>query len=285
MKRQLVVLSLLATISAQSDKALAAAVSDPSPSIVAPGVISQDDRYEFGSVLSEDGAEFFIGVDHGGWASIELYVRSGEHWRHSRRVIGNPDFSANDPFLSPDGTRLYFITKENGSFEIGYIERLRGEGWSLPVIESAPINSAWNEYYISFLRNGDMVFASDRNAKEVGDFDIYLARRRGDAFEEPRPFPEGINTDGYEADAFIDPGGEYLIFSSNRDGGRGRGDLYVTFTAEDSNWTQPQPLNAVNTEGHELCPFVSADGSTLYFTREGDIYSVDISAVTSLRPR
>lgn len=285
MKAQLVVMLLSATISVQSVNARAAPVADPSPLLVAPGVISQNERHEFGSVLSEDGTEFFIGVDHGGWSSIELYVRAGEHWIHRGRVIGDQDFSANDPFLSPDGKRLYFITKSNGSFDIGYMERLGRGGWSQPFIESSPINSEESEYYISFLRNGDMVFASDRRSKKVGDFDIYLARKRGEAFEEPRPFPEGINTDGYEADAFIDPDGEYLIFSSNREGGRGRGDLYVSFAAEDSNWTQPQPLNAVNTEGHELCPFVSADGATLYFTREGDIYSIDISAVQSLRPR
>lgn len=284
MTLQIAGLLLLASISAQPVKAAGDAARDASPSIVAPGVISMSDRHEFGSVLSEDGEELFIGVDHGGWSSIEVYVRSGDGWRHGGRIIGDETFSANDPFLSPDGGRLYFITRRDGQYDIGFIERREKEGWSDPVLEKPPINSPRNEYYISFTRNGDMVFASDRLAGNTGDFDIYRSQRRDDGYAEPQPFPDGVNTDGYEADAFIDPDGDYLVFSSNREGGRGRGDLYVSFAIDDEHWTQPQPLNAVNTEGHELCPFVSADGSTLYYTSKGDIYRIDATVIHALRP-
>lgn len=252
-----------------------------SAELVTPGVVSREDRHEFGSVVSEDGSRLYIGVDHGGWASIESYILRDGEWREDMRVVGDPDFSANDPFLSPGGGRLYFISPRRGQYDIGYITRNGPDGWSAPVFEGDPVNSPYNEYYISFTREGDMVFASDRNAKKEGDFDIYRARSRNGGFLDAEAFPEGVNSDGYEADAFIDPDGRYLIFSSNREGGRGRGDLYASFAA-DAGWTAPYPLgDAINSEEHELCPFVSSDGATLYFTRGGDIYRIDASVIHS----
>ncbi len=40
---------------------------------------------------------------------------------------------------------------------------------------------------------------------------------------------------------------------------------------------------AINTDGHELCPFVSRDGKYLFFTRDGDIYWVSAAIIDRLR--
>ena len=93
-----------------------------------------------------------------------------------------------------------------------------------------------------------------------------------------------INGVGDEADPFIAPNNDYLLFASNRPGGRGGGDIYVSFHLGDDDWSTPRAIEAVNTSGHELCPYVSADGTTLYYTSHPDIYRIDASIIEALRP-
>lgn len=259
--------------------------NSPTPELVAPGIVSQDDRHEFGSALNQECNELFVGIDHGGWSSIELYVHSSNGWQFSHRVVGSEEASANDPYVSADGKRLYFILRSDNQHDIAFVERQGPTSWSAPRIELPPVNTRSNEFYISFERNGDLIFASDRDATRRGDYNIYRAKRIGGGYDNVQPFPEGINTNGYEADPFIDPGGDFLLFASNRKGGLGRGDIYISFHLGDQDWTDPQPLVGINTTGHELCPFITADGSTLYFTSDQDIYRVDASIIEAFRPK
>lgn len=268
-----------------SEAASDCVANSPVPELVLPGIVSQDDRHEFGVTLSQDCKELFVGIEHGEWVSIERYVHSDDGWQFVERVLGSEEASTNDPYLSADGQRLYFILRQNDQHDIAYIERQGANGWSTPRILEAPVNTSSNEFYTSFDRNGDLIFSSNRDATRRGDYNIYRARRESNGYAEVQPFPEGINTKGYEADPFIDPDGDFLLFASNRRGGKGRGDIYVSFHTGNQEWTPPQPLEVINTAGHELCPYITADGSTLYYTSNQDIYRIDASIIDALRPK
>ena len=60
--------------------------------------------------------------------------------------------------------------------------------------------------------------------------------------------------------------GKSLYYHSNRPGGYGGLDIWVT-TQEGGVWTEPENLSAVNTTADEGWPFLSSDGKTLWFTR------------------
>jgi len=253
--------------------------------IFLPNTVSKPDRYEYGSVFNADNTEFYFGVQNDGWSDIRMMRRTRDGWSEPKIIIGSPRFSANDPFLSNDGSRLYFISPREQHYDIGYVVRTAEGGWSSPVFSPSPINSKDNEYYISFSQDGSMVFASDRNATKRGDFDIYLARREGGEYLPEIAFPKSINTNGYEADAYIAPDESYLIFSSNRKEGRGRGDLYISFALDDGGWSKAISMgDTINSEGHELCPFVSLDGRYFFFTSREDIYWMDASIIETFRP-
>lgn len=259
--------------------------STAEPQLFMPGIVSLPDRYEFGSIFNADGSEFYFAIQHDGWTEIHMIHQIRGGWSAPIKIIGSSSFSANDPFLSNDGQRLYFITPRNGQYDIGYIERGDDGQWSEAKFPSGPINSTANEYYISFTQAGDMVFASDRNAKAGDDFDLYIARRTPGGYAPAEAFPSSINSLGYEADAFIAPDESYVIFSSNREGGLGRGDLYISFAQTDGGWSQAVSMgDIINSEGHELCPFVSHDGKYLYYTSKRDIYRIDASIIDNLRP-
>ena len=58
-----------------------------------------------------------------------------------------------------------------------------------------------------------------------------------------------------------------LIFSSNREGGKGGSDLYSVTRNEFGDWSNLKALK-VNTEGNEKSPFLHSDSETLYFSSD-----------------
>lgn len=98
------------------------------------------------------------------------------------------------------------------------------------------------------------------------------------------PLEDNINTDAYEADVFIAPDSSFLIFCSIRESGFGMGDLYISFKDEYGKWTNPINMGSeINTEFHELCPFVTKDGKYLFYTSHQDIYWVDADIIEKIR--
>jgi len=112
---------------------------------------------------------------------------------------------------------------------------------------------------------------------------LYLAEVNFDgSFRNMKPFPH--NEVGY-ATGFgtLNPQGNILYFASNRPGGFGGFDMYVSYF-KDGGWTYPENLGPkVNTQGNEITPFF--DGNTLYFASDYiigiggfDIFSTEVVA-------
>lgn len=262
------------------------------PEIFAPSLISNPDEYEFGSVFTEDGLSFFYGVDIGGRSEIRFTSLMGGVWSEPVALLSHPSYGFNDPMLSPDEQKLFFISnkpkgnqKETSDIDIWYVER-EGKGWSEPINAGNYINTSKNEYYISFTDRGDMYFSSNgldmKNGS--GSFDIYKSELLNGKYQTPSKLPPTINSNQYEADVFIAPDESYIIFCGRRSDGLGRGDLYISFRDDNGNWSQSQNMgNPINNEFHQLCPFVSKDGKYLFFTSNKDIYWVDASIIDRYR--
>ena len=259
------------------------------PQIFAPNFISTEE-YEFGSVFNAKGTEFYYGVDVGKRSEIRYTKRVNNKWTTPEIIISHDVYGYNDPFLSPDENRLYFISnqpldgkgKPKNDHDIWYIERTNN-GWSAPINADKNINSDYNEYYISFTKDGTMYFSSNVNAldnRKRNDLDIYYSKFVDGEFQKAVRLSDSINTEYYEADVFIDPNEQYIIFCSTRPGGFGRGDLYISFKNTDGSWTSAVNMGEqINTKHHELCPFVSADGKYLFFTSDEDVYWVRLEDV------
>ena len=260
------------------------------PELFAPGVISQKNEYEFGSVFSADGQEFYYAVNVNGRAEIRYTTLKKGQWIPPQKLIYHHQYSYNDPFLSPDERRLYFISDQplggtgpKKDIDIWYSERA-GKAWSAPMHAGPTINSDSNEYYVSFTQTGALYFSSNVQAERKGDFDIYASSWVDGAFQPPRRMSEAINTRAYEADVFVAYDESYLIFCSERSGGHGRGDLYISFRQEDGSWTEAKNMGkAINTANYEFCPFVTKDGKYFFYSGNRDIYWVDAAVIEMLR--
>jgi outer membrane protein OmpA-like peptidoglycan-associated protein len=82
-------------------------------------------------------------------------------------------------------------------------------------------------------------------------------------------YPEPINSPSNETGASLTSDGKKLYLCSNRPGGVGGYDIYKSELQADGNWSEPQNLGkTLNTGLNEISPYISEDGSILYFCSE-----------------
>lgn len=262
------------------------------PEKLAPDFISKDGQYEFGSIFNKKGDEFYFGVDEKGIPRI-MYSRLEKGvWTTPKNLIADDKIGYNDPMLSPDENRLYFISnhprQEGGKvadIDIWYVEK-EEDGWSAPINAGPEINSSSNEYFISFTAKGDMYFSSNKAAEadHRNNYDIYRSPIKNGKFQAAQLLGEGVNSVHYEADVYVAPDESYLIFCAMRPTGYGQGDLYISFKQKDGTWSKAKNMGEkINDEGHQLCPFVTADGKYFLFTSNRDIYWINSAIIESYR--
>ncbi|AUP81707.1 hypothetical protein C1H87_20025 [Flavivirga eckloniae] len=265
------------------------------PKLFAPNFISTEEQ-EFGSYFNSNGTEFYFGVDTDGKSEIRYSKLIGDKWSKPKTILSHDRYGFNDPFLSNDENRLYFISKraldglgEPKDVDIWYVQKDKN-GWSEPINTGTNINTNGDEYYISFTHDGTMYFSSDGHATEKGketNHDIYYSKFIDGEFQKPVALDNSINTEAYEADVFISPDESYIIFCSTReDDSYGRGDLYISFKDSNGSWTKAVNMGKeINTQYYEYCPVVTKDGKYLFYTRNQDIYWVSTEIINEIKER
>ncbi len=262
------------------------------PQIFAPGLVSLKERFEFGSVFSKDGTQLYFAFNVGERAEIWSMKLDSKNTSTSERIVFHHNYSYNDPYLSPDETKLFFIsdmplegTGEKKDYDIWYIKKT-GITWSKPINAGKAINTASNEYYVSFTKTGTMYFSSNVKANEgsKGNYDIYFSPNQKEVFGKATRLGDSVNTKDYEADVFVAYDESYVIFCGDLPAGNGKGDLYISFKKSDGSWTKAKNMGrSINTTGHEFCPFVTKDGKYFFYTSNKDIYWVDAEILKGFR--
>lgn len=159
-----------------------------------------------------------------------------------------------------------------------------------PVNLGPPINTGAGEVPCSISPDGLELYFMDAYALRPGNLgghDIWVARRPSvsEAWEEPLNLGAPINTEYDDAMPYLSSDGLTLYFSSDRPGGNGESDLYVsTRMTKDDPWEAPMNLGApVSGPAWDSYPFISADGLTLYFTSEREGGSGDADTWVATR--
>ena len=124
---------------------------------------------------------------------------------------------------------------------------------------------------ITVSQDGDwLFFAADIAGAGIGGFDIYKSVYTPTGWSIEENLGDSINTDFWESSPAISPDKRVLYFSSNRPGGYGGADLYVSYLKPNGRWTEAANMGPIiNTAGDELAPFIHADNQTLYSTSDG----------------
>jgi len=199
----------------------------------------------------------------------------------------NNSFVQAYPVLTADRkTLIYTARKGQKSTDDENILKATWDGtkWSEPMSISTTINTKYNEGASSMSADGKtIVFASCNRADGVGSCDIYISYKEGEQWSVPENMGRTVNSAGWDSEPSLSADGKVLYFSSERSGGFGREDIYVSRKQDDERWSVAKNMGTqINTEGREVSPFIHASGSTLYFSTnnkpgmgEFDIFRTD----------
>ncbi len=106
------------------------------------------------------------------------------------------------------------------------------------------------------------------NNKSYYNCDIYYSKFIDGYWTDIVPLDKNINTDNYwDSQPSISSDGKTLYFASDRPGGYGGLDLYMSHKNDKGEWSPAVNMGPViNTAGHEKSPFIHTDNQTLYFS-------------------
>ncbi len=240
----------------------------------APGIISKE-GWEIEGVFAPGMKEFYfttspeepfrptvIGFrqENNVWKKYIEFKRSGE--------IG----------FSPDGTRMLMAK--------GYKDRM-GDGWS----ERKSMGPMFDRGEFGIMR----LSASTKDTYVFDDYKnkvIRISKIIDGKRQAPIPMGPMINSGTSTAHPFIAPDESYIIWDSEREGGYGDSDLYISFRQQDGSWSPAINMgDNVNSDKWDAFASVTPDGKYIVFNRgrdeenkNVDIYWVDAKIIDNLRP-
>jgi Tol biopolymer transport system component len=233
--------------------------------VFAPGIVSTPFE-EAAATFTPDGntVYFYQGTLY---TTICFSKMINGKWTKPEVVPFSGQWSDWDPFLSPDGKKLFFVSNrplEEGASQnkpkknshLWYADHLPEDKWSKPNPVNAPFNfDDVSNYAPSLSNSGTLCFFSpsrDKNKRSS-----YYAKWLGDHYDVPKEL--SLNGDNEVSDPFIAPDESYIIFVSGND-------IYISFRQGD-NWAQGQKLEPQVNNGDPIWdPTVSPDGKMLYYT-------------------
>ncbi len=169
-----------------------------------------------------------------------------------------------------DGNIGEFAIDENGNetfkHEDIYISDRNGDKWGKPRNMGTPVNSEEHDANIALSPDGSKLFIY----KSSGNGDIYISELKGKEWSKPKQLGKTINTKYAELHVSMTADEQTLYFSSNRPGGSGDFDIYMSKKKSNGAWGEAINLGPeINTQYKEDAPFIHADGKSLYFSSQG----------------
>jgi WD40 repeat protein len=248
------------------------AAASAAPELFAPGIVSTEDN-EFGPAFTPDGNTLFFcrtGPTRTQTQVILYTVRRGGAWTEPKVAPFSGRYKDIDPSISPDGRLLVFGSSRPGpgrdpareDYDLWAVDRTTS-GWGEPRHLGA-VNSSGSETTTSIASDGTLYLASDRPGGK-GRRDLYVSRPvEGGGYGEAQPLA-ALNTDGDDSNQWIAPDQSWMIFASERPGGFGSLDFYVT-RREAGEWSAPKNLGEkINDAAAVLTPVVDPTGEWLLY--------------------
>src|SRR5262245_759954 len=185
-------------------------------------------------------------------------------------IISTGDMELNAAF-TPDGKTLYFTKRTpRPLLWVIVVSRFRGGKWSAP--EVAEFSGQYSDFDPIISPDGKkLYFCSNRpvDSQPRQDFDIWVVEKTATgAWSDPRHLDAPVNTKAQEFYPSVTADGT-LYFSSTREGGKGRGDIWRARLA-DGKYSEPENLSeAINSQYFDGDPFIAPDESYLIFASYG----------------
>ena len=125
-----------------------------------------------------------------------------------------------------------------------------------------------SEEIVGLSADGKYLIMYFENEEHYGD--LFIAEYNGEEVVNIEKLPKEINSKNHEIAASVTQDGNAIYFASDREGGFGGVDIYVSRKLPNGKWGPAQNLGpTVNTAYDEDFPNIAADNKTLYFSSKG----------------
>lgn len=143
--------------------------------------------------------------------------------------------------------------------------------WKPPVSISPNINSPMNEGTCTISADGrHLIFTSCMGRRGYGSCDLFESRKVGDEWTRPFNLGPEVNSPAWESQPSLSADGRTLFFVSDRRGGVGNKDIYVSYKLANGKWTKAENLGPrINTPYDEISPFIHVNNRTLFVASTG----------------
>lgn len=196
------------------------------------------------------------------------------------------EYDDKNPSITADGKTLIFTSRRPGKssaldiegdkkyYEDIYISRWDSinKKWSDAELLPGIINTEGHDACTSISPDGKSIFIykNDTEGESRGG-DIYFSKLSSSGkWGSPVSIGKPINTTFFEGGACISPDGNMLYFVSERPGGFGHADIYVSKRKSRTEWDVPVNIGGdVNTTEDEGGIFLAPDGKTLFLSSNG----------------
>ena len=160
---------------------------------------------------------------------------------------------------------------ENGNevfkYEDIYMSFLEGDKWGTPQNIGKPVNGEFHDANVSISSDGSILFIYKA---EEGNGDLFSSKLEGEKWTKPESLGKNVNSKYYEPSCSMTSDESKLYFSSDRPGGYGGLDIWVSKKEKNGKWGEAVNLGSeVNTKYDDDAPFIHPDGKTLYFSSKG----------------
>lgn len=184
---------------------------------------------------------------------IYVAVYKNNSWVSDGEFTYNNDtFSVATPFLSTNGSRLYFSSDMPGGYggvDLYYCDK-QGDSWSKPVNLGPNVNTFGDEKFPTIDSAGNLYFSSDGYAG-YGGMDICVAKNINGSFAKASVLKAPFNSAGDDYGITFTKMNKVGFFSSNRNSATGSEDIFYFNLDKDS---LPCHVNSVDYVIGYKCP-------------------------------
>ena len=255
------------------------------------------------ATLSEDGQTMILARMFSR-DNVDLFIstKTGTDWSKPVALSSfiNTGYDERGPHLSRDGKWLLFQSNRpdtRGGYDL-YISQKVGDRWTEPVNLGDKVNTKYDEGFAGFSPDGSRIYFSSNRPKPAGatdgeqpaseaagDWDLYYA----DAIVPGQPandvlpiygdpvYLKNINTEANESQVVMPSSGHILYFASDRKGGVGGYDIWLSRDFE-GEFIAPENLGKpINSDKEEMYPAFAERGEQLVFA--SNVYSLNPRAL------
>ena len=174
---------------------------------------------------------------------------------------------ASDPVLARNDSVFIFTQKTEGKTRI--LCSYKKGGWQIPVDITRQLGDYNRLFSNSITGNGKLLILY---MDDGGDGNLYYSERQDTSWTKIRSVGKPVNSIYWESHGFITPDGRRMFFSSNRPGGEGELDIWVSDKTPSGTWGEPVNLgNVINTPYDEDTPFFDPENNALLFSSAGQM--------------